>query len=149
MKRLSVILLVVSLLFSSAYAADVDLSALSFADLLSLQKQISIELTTRPEWKEVSVPPGIYDIGVDIPAGEWCIKCSPTSKDVIVKYGSKLKPTGVEIEPFSISLLEFLYSDPDETEKGFINANLSDNHYLQITNGTVIFTAPQRPTLGF
>ena len=71
MKRLISAVLVLVALSAFAYADTVDLS---FAELRTLQQQVAKEMTKRPEWKEVKVPKGFWRIGVDIPAGEYCIE---------------------------------------------------------------------------
>ena len=74
MKKLLLSIVIFSLLFSCAGAESVDLSALSFADLLSLRSALDAEILSRPEWKEVTVPPGEYTVGIDIPAGVYSIE---------------------------------------------------------------------------
>ena len=50
-----------------------DMSALSYEELLSVQKSVTKEIISRPEWKEVKVPAGVWIIGQDIPAGSYSI----------------------------------------------------------------------------
>jgi len=49
------------------------MSALSYDELLSVQRSATKEIMTRPEWKEVEVPAGVWIIGQDIPAGFYSI----------------------------------------------------------------------------
>ena len=77
MKRLSGILIALVLLFTFAIAED--LSSMSFDDLIALQKKIAAEIMTRPEWKKVEVPVGVWRIGEDIPAGTYCIISNESS----------------------------------------------------------------------
>ena len=42
---------------------------------------------SRPEWKEVKVPTGIWKIGVDIPAGEYSISTESPAITVTVYEG--------------------------------------------------------------
>ena len=72
MKKLICILLV-CIIPVIAYAA-VELSSMSYNDLLSLQKQIVAEIMSRPEWKEVTVPAGSWRVGEDIPAGTYSMR---------------------------------------------------------------------------
>lgn len=77
MKKVCSLLLSIFLLFSFA-VAETNLSEMSYDDLIALQKELVIEIMSRPEWKEVEVPAGQYTIGVDIPAGWYSMK--PKSK---------------------------------------------------------------------
>ncbi len=77
MKKLIVFILALSIvLLSSIAIADVDISALSYDDLLTLQRKLTAEIMSRPEWKEVVVPSGIWTIGEDIPAGTYSVSCA-------------------------------------------------------------------------
>ena len=71
MKKICALVLALLLIQSAALAAD--LSGMSFDELLALRDQVQRELISRPEWKEVTVPPGEYTIGIDIPAGVYSI----------------------------------------------------------------------------
>ncbi len=53
-------------------------TTMSYDELVSLQNELTKEIMSRPEWKEVEVPAGQYTIGVDIPAGWYSMK--PKSK---------------------------------------------------------------------
>ena len=88
MKKL-IILIVLCLLVSSA-SAELDLSGYSYDHLLDLQKSITAEIISRPEWKEVTVPAGKWIIGEDIPAGAYCIKNTADSLNLI----KSTSPTG-------------------------------------------------------
>ena len=57
--------------FSNALATDIDLSSLSFTDLLELQEKVNTAIFSSGEWKQVEVPLGVWDIGKDIPAGRY------------------------------------------------------------------------------
>ena len=71
MKKLAIVLIVACLLCSVAVADD--LSSMSFDELISLRNKLNTEIMSRPEWKEVGVPSGIWTVGVDIPAGIYSI----------------------------------------------------------------------------
>lgn len=74
MKRLLALVLVFVAMSVSCCAETIDLSAMSFIELRTLQQRIAEELVSRPEWKEVTVPKGYWRIGADIPAGVYCIE---------------------------------------------------------------------------
>ena len=81
MKKIMCLIIVV--LMVPSFALCEDLSSLSYADLLALSKSVTAELMKRPEWKEVTVPSGVWIIGDDIPEGTYSIACAD-------KYGSTI-----------------------------------------------------------
>ena len=73
MKKLICIILIMCL-FPVVALAD-DLASMSYEDLIALSRQIAVEIMSRPEWKEVKVSSGVYEIGKDIPEGSYSIEC--------------------------------------------------------------------------
>ena len=62
------------LLFVSCSAAEgIDLSGLPYDELVKLQRQVTLEVMSRPEWKEVKLPAGQWVVGEDIPAGSYSV----------------------------------------------------------------------------
>lgn len=89
MKRLLSVLLIIGILFSCAFAEGVDLSYLSFAQLLQMQQIINEEIVRRPEWKKTTVPVGVWTVGVDIPAGSYSISAlDGESSHIGIKTGT-------------------------------------------------------------
>lgn len=74
MKKLLSVILIAVLILPAIALAEVDLSGMSYADLLALRSQVDRELVTRKEWKEVTVPAGEWTVGEDIPEGSYSIK---------------------------------------------------------------------------
>lgn len=54
--------------------AEVDLSAMSVDELIELNKAVVMELMSRKDFKEVTIPAGEYKVGEDIPAGIYTVK---------------------------------------------------------------------------
>lgn len=80
MKRfLALVFCFLLLLACSVQAESIDLSGYSFEELLILQQRVNTALFESPEWKEVEVPMGVWDVGKDIPAGRWELRKSPNS----------------------------------------------------------------------
>ena len=148
MKKL-ICIIIASVLFTVPAFAEIDLSSLSFDELRQLQERISKELVTRPEWKSVPVPPGLYKIGLDIPAGEWQLTCYETRWErAYIKYGSAINTAGTEV----IAPTEwagYVNIAPDASSKTKINILLADGYYIEIQDGTVLFSTPERIDLGF
>lgn len=81
MKRLLVAALIASMLLSFALADGIDLSGLSFSELADLRDRCQAEMMTRDDWQEVVVPQGIWEVGTQIPAGKWVVKCYDSARD--------------------------------------------------------------------
>ena len=54
-------------------------SKMSYNELVNIYRSIALEIMSRPEWKEVTVPSGDWTVGTDIPEGTYSIRP--------VKYG--------------------------------------------------------------
>lgn len=78
-----------------------DLSSLSFVDLVLLREQINLAIWNSPEWQEVTVPPGVYEIGKDIPAGRWSIRPANGCGPVYAIYASAAKDQGHDVDLFA------------------------------------------------
>lgn len=73
-RKLLAISLAMSMLPAIA-SADFDLSAMAYDELLSLQQQVALEIDHRPEHECIALPMGLWEVGVDIPAGSYLIAC--------------------------------------------------------------------------
>lgn len=155
MKRILLLTLVCSLflvgLVPAANADTVILANLSYQELLDLGENhaksltyINRELMTRPEFKKVEVPKGIYEIGVDIPAGKWTITNTGISSSLaIVTWGTKLNEYGTKITLWDEISEEWL------NENESVTWNLTKGTYVEIGR-TVTFSTPLPATkLGF
>ena len=130
-KTLSLCLFVVILLSSvAAVASDMDLSALSYDELVDLKIKVTTEVMSRPETKSVSVPIGIYEIGVHIPAGEYSLKLDDghfanitiSISDDFSDYRNRIDSTMVD-------------------EKGVGRMILKDGQFVQVEHGSIFFSA--------
>lgn len=93
MKRIIILALIVLMAIPAA-AEDLDLSKLSFDELVILHKNIQLEIISRPEWKEVHVPAGHWIVGQDIPAGKYSFE-----KDY--KYSGHINVWGLSVGDYS------------------------------------------------
>lgn len=146
MKRITVLVLAALLLFcltlSSSYAEDIDLSSLSYDELITLQSKLSLEIMQRPEFKAVKVPPGAYKVGVDIPAGKWTITASEGACEVY--WGKALDEYGVEI-PWG-DRIDYL---DDWGSYSTVSWTLVEGTYIVINRKAVTFTPYVPVSLGF
>ena len=149
MKKFIAILLACLIILPAACAESIDLSSLSFDELQELKSRISQEMTTRPEWKETTVPAGLYEIGTDIPAGEWGLKCGKTKYGFVnISYGKQLNDSGTKVD-IPCDFMGMIYEEKDEAHQDFINMRLQEGFFIYFEHGSVIFTKPEKPDLGF
>lgn len=83
MKKLLVFLLALTLL-STAALAEIDLSGMTYDELLDLRAQVDQALWASDGWQEVDVPSGVYVVGEDIPAGRWTLTCDSVMSSLVI-----------------------------------------------------------------
>ena len=124
MKRTIALLLILVCVAATA-AADTDLSSMTFDELVALNKAVVMEIMTRPEWKEVTVPGGTWIVGKDIPAGTYSI--TPTDSggyiEITDKSGNSIVNQGIRNMENAIGKVELL-----------------DGYVVYIERGSVIFS---------
>ena len=135
MKKLICVLLLVCMTTFAA-AESMDLSGLSFDDLVKLRDQVNAEIISRPEWKEVNVPAGTWIVGKDIPAGSYSIKSEKGKVHVAVWRKA--------IDDYSDNGL--VYNELIDPDSPLGKIELQDGWILDIGK-PVVFTPPQ--SLGF
>ena len=155
MKRILVILLSLLLLGNVAFA-DVDLSGMTFDELVALKDKINLAIWESQEWQEVTVPIGVWRVGEDIPAGHWTIKAAPDQNMSwgSVSYGTKLDELGKSVE---YDFEGVYYTEQVKAEGSNASVNLTeididmqDGAYVVIDECAMIFTPyAGKPSLGF
>ena len=153
MKKLAAVILagVMCLAMGSGCWADVDLSGMSYEELVALKEQIDLAIWNSAEWEEVEVPQGIWTVGEDIPAGQWTITAGDGCYTV-VKLGKEIDSTGTELASYSNKWLlksesrsSFGAGDTPTT-----TVQLYDGDVLWIDDGSLIFTPyAGKQSLGF
>lgn len=154
MKRLIFALLLLLALPVGA-VADVDLSSMSFDELVALRDQLNLAIWNSVEWQEVTVPQGIWEVGKDIPAGHWSL--SPMEKSsAAISYGDTLEENGKEVSYRSDNYFyqylkapgATLYDENSDVVRTDVVAE--SGSYIEIEYGSVRFTPYSgRPDLGF
>lgn len=81
MKKLFVCVLMLALALPFSAFAEVDLSGMTYEELVALKDKINIAIWNSEEWQEVTVPQGRWIVGEDIPAGKWTIKCADVNRE--------------------------------------------------------------------
>ena len=162
MKKFLASLMLIALVLCSAIPSFAegttwDLSEMSFQELIDLRRQIDYELWNAEEWQEVLVPEGVYEIGVDIPAGHWSISVSldqsKNRQSINIRWGEQLS-TGKKHVTSPLYFFGSIYGTDHKTyEVGYpteIDLELIDGTYLEIDGGNVIFKPYiGKPSLGF
>ncbi len=158
MKKLfSALLAVLMLCTASASAKTIDLSSMSYDELVALKDQINLALWESEKWEEVTVPQGVYQVGADIPAGHWTIKASETDSyaSAYVKCGKTLSANKKDLEWDDYYASASLVSDKskgynpitDITETDF---ELENGMYVIVEYSSVVFTPyTGKTSLGF
>ena len=156
MKRALLLLLTLLFLTGTATATTIDLSGMSYAELVALKDQINLAMWNSQEWQEVTVPQGVWLVGEDIPAGHWTVKCAPGCKYTSVEWGEYLSDSGEYIRwKGRYSASNFVYN-PESTyyragedlaEYSFI---VKEGEYIVIDRAPAIFSPyVGKPNLGF
>lgn len=134
--------------------ADVDLTGMSYDDLVALKDQINLAMWQCEEWQEVTVPQGVWQVGVDIPVGHWTIKAYDGA-NTSIKYGARLDETGLDIGFGDSDVYKSVKSPLRSTFKQGddlvqIDIDAKDGYYFVISNGDAVFTPyTGKPSLGF
>lgn len=154
MKKL-IALLVLTLALPIIAHAEIDLSGMSFDQLVELKEKIDFALWQNNEWQEVAVPQGIWEIGVDIPEGHWTIKAYPGAY-AYIRYGNVLEANGQEISYKANNYFSESVHHPDSysyqegSDRTQIDIELKNGSYIVITSGNVVFTPyTGKASLGF
>ena len=152
MKKLLTFLLAF-LMISPAIAENIDLSSLTYAELVALKDRINLAMWQSEEWQEVTVPEGIWRIGEDIPAGHWTITVKGRGSANIT-YGNKLDRTGKQISFDSGVFFYKVVNGPDnwsfrEGDVNYIDIDLIYGYYIDVSGGVVFTPYAGKPSLGF
>lgn len=147
MKKIISIFLVLIIIVScsSVIAEDIDISNLSYDELITLVNKAQLLMMASDKWQEVEVPEGTYLIGQDIPAGKWTISCNEHYY-VNLDVGYKLKPNGdidmlADLDTYMhASLYGPKYVLYNEGDSSFISWELKEGQYIHIDNGSAYFT---------
>lgn len=153
MKKLVSFLLLLLVLPISALA-DVNLSGMSFDDLVALRDQLNLAIWNSQEWQEVTVPQGVWKVGEDIPAGHWTIKaangayCRITYGDVLDNSNDISYRSNNRQSDYIYSKSSFLYDEGSSRIQ--MDIDMQENYYVQIEQGNCVFSPYiGKPSLGF
>ena len=154
MKKLVALLTLCALLTVPALA-EIDLSGMSFDELLALKEQVNRALWDSEEWQEVVVPAGAYTVGKEIPAGYWTIAPVASGMGMVdITWGKNFDESGTRVEFMSMFttamlLSESLQSSVNMNSVSSVSWDLIEGTVLTIANGSVTFTPFTGNEFGF
>lgn len=132
-------------------ASAVDLSEMTFEELVALRDQLNLAIWNSKEWQEVTVPQGIWKVGEDIPSGKWTVKALP-DKTTYIQVG-ELDSSGQKINIMKRWVDVIIASETrEETAPAEYTIDVKDGDYIYINpwNGPAVFTPYSgKPDLGF
>lgn len=145
--------LLLFLMVSSVNAEEIDISGLSYQELVALKNRINLAMWQSEEWQEVTVPEGIWEIGKDIPAGHWTITVKGKGSAAIT-YGNRLDRTGKQISYDSSVFYYKIVNGPEnwsfrDGDTNYIDLDLVDGYYIELSGGVVFTPYTGKPDLGF
>jgi hypothetical protein len=121
------LLLAIMLIPFAVHASSIDLSTLSFSELVALQNEVFAAIVNHEEFKEVKVPIGVYRVGTDIPAGEYSLKPGDS-------YAAITLSTNDDFSDYS-SMISIASID----EEGIGRIVLKDGQFVNVEYGSIIF----------
>lgn len=134
----TVLMLLASFFVSFAEPETIDLSTMSLEEIALLIQRAQFAMFETVDWQEVTVPAGIYQIGVDIPAGKWNV--SMGKNWARIKIGAALNDTGNEVDNRS----DGYYSVQLNEDVSSRDITFFEGMYVEIYNASLIF----RPAVG-
>jgi len=155
MKKLITIILILALAIPASSLADLpDLSGLSFDELIQLKSKLNIAIWNCQEWQEVTVPPGVWEVGKDIPEGHWSIRPEKNCGPSYAIYSSGIEKDGHDVMIMGADYIMECICDPgaefyDPTYKQTTDFDMKTGYYIRL-DCTMIFTPyTGKPDLGF
>ena len=154
MKKLLALIIILSLSVV-VFADPIDLSKMTYEELVQLKDAINLAIWNSKEWQEVEVPAGVWKVGKDIPAGHWTIKLSnPKQASVIFAWGDFLNESKTKIDykgKYDQVLIygekSSVYKEGNMIEYSF---EVTDGQWIVINDKSVIFTPfAGKPSFGF
>ena len=154
MKKLFALLCILILVPCMAMA-EIDLSGMSYDELVALQERINLAIWNSKEWQEVTVPQGVWKVGEDIPEGHWTITAAGNYTSI--ETGTALDDIGKDIDIWQSDgyFCEHIYSPSyfafdvnQHVQK--LDIKLKNGIYIIISSGNAVFTPyAGKPSLGF
>lgn len=143
MKRLITIFLILALILPTPSVAESVFADYSVEQLYVILSALRNELLSRSQWEEVTVPPGNYVVGEDIPAGHWTIRYTK-GEYCLIEYFKNANETGIEPEDILYNYNSWGIGDPENDlasiyDKTEIDLQLINGYHLNVGLGSAVF----------
>lgn len=153
MKRFTALFLLLVFLSCSAAADPIDLSGMSFDELVALRDQLNLAIWNSQEWQEVTIPAGVWVVGKNIPAGHWTIRVAMESDFQFIYYFDKLNEAGLGPDYSGYVFLQQIAS-PDLIENGVpcpdsYSIEMMDGWFFYCTGAVIFSPYAGEPVFGF
>lgn len=154
MKKLFLVFLAAALLISATASADLpDLSGLSFDELIALREQINLAIWQSQDWQEVTIPAGVWQVGVDIPAGYWTISVAGSAQYQNIHYFEKLDTVGLGPDYTGYLFLQSIVSrDTAEYGGGLptsVSIDMKEGWFFSCSGSVTFVPYTGKPDLSF
>lgn len=135
-KRIALVLaLVLALSLVSVSLAESKYESYTFDQLQAEYLAVLEAMWKTEEWQSVEVPAGVYQVGVEIPAGEWTLS---NDSYFLVVIGTKLDATKTEIASGSVTAHALV--EKEDYKNGWTVA-LTSGEFIVISE-VVYFSVP-------
>lgn len=151
MKRIITMVMAVMMVMVNVATAEIDLSGMTFDELVALKDQINKAMWECEEWQEVTVPQGVWEIGVDIPEGHWTILPEKGSF-AFLKIGNFRKGATVDGNVSSVMVASQDYEYYTDNYMQQADVILEKGQFVEVSAdaGKAVFTPYSgKPDLGF
>lgn len=124
---------------------DIDLSQMSYDELVALKEAVDLAMWTCDKWQSVTVPQGAWEAGKDIPVGRWTITAEPecyvtiSLGDTPIATKTDVSIDGGYFDYFIIADENCKYFDQSSSNKSLI-VDLTLGCYVVVSDGNAIFT---------
>lgn len=137
------VLAIMILVIPVANASEIDLSSMPYSELLALKEKVGMALWKSADFQEVTVPAGLYQVGVEIPSGQWTV----TKMDnwARIKIGSALNETQNEVDHRS----QGYYTVQVNNDVPSQTITFVDGMYVEIYNAGLVFSTPTGASFSF
>ena len=130
----------------ASFAQEIDLSGMHYEELVSLKEKIDLAIRNHEQWGEVEVPPGSYQVGVDIPTGYWTVRCADDYSFTFVAWGAELNESGDGIVASSVNFDGYFLDSPNGMFATSCSFVAIEGYYILIDNAPAVFTPYSGPS---
>ena len=134
--------------------AHVLLRDMTLEELVDMRNEATRLIFESGEYKEVTVPPGVYRVGPDIPAGHWTIRAYGEDTMAAIYYVEKVDSSGM-LPDYNYRYVLRSFASPElcAYEPGTLvestDIQAAKEWYFIISEGSVVFSPYTGNNFGF